>query len=74
MRLGDLANRIPHLKIIGNKDTDIKYPRQNSKDVNEGDIFCAITGQNFDGNNFVDEAIRNGAASIMSSRNNLSIG
>jgi len=38
----------------------------NSDEVTKGSIFVAIKGVNFDGNNFIDEALANGAAFILS--------
>ncbi len=40
----------------------------NSKKVKRGDIFVAIRGEKFDGNDFIEDAVRRGAVSILSER------
>ena len=42
-------------------DLQVKGITTDSRKVSSGDIFVAIKGENFDGNNFVDEAFNNGA-------------
>lgn len=37
----------------------------NSKEVKRGDTFVAIKGNNYDGHNFIDEAVRKGASTII---------
>ena len=36
-----------------------------SRDVNKGDLFIAIKGDNYDGHDFIDESIKNGASAIV---------
>ncbi len=36
-----------------------------SRDVKKGDLFIAIKGDNFDGHDFIDESIKNGASAIV---------
>ena len=45
----------------------------NSKKVNKGDIFVAIKGQKYDGHDYIDEAINNGATKIICERGNYSV-
>ncbi|KHC96691.1 MULTISPECIES: UDP-N-acetylmuramoyl-tripeptide--D-alanyl-D-alanine ligase [Thermotoga] len=40
----------------------------NSKEVREGDVFVAVKGKKFDGHDFIDEALRNGAYAIIAER------
>jgi len=40
-----------------------------SKHVKKNDIFFAIRGNKFDGNNFINDAIRRGASIIVSDKN-----
>ncbi len=43
----------------------------NSKEVGPGFIFIAISGSKFDGNNFIDEALDNGAICVISDSNGI---
>ncbi len=52
MELGNIYN------IFLKNKSNIKL---NSKDIKKGDIFLALKGQKFDGNDFIDEALKNGA-------------
>ena len=58
--LGDWRNGLPT-----NIDRDglpaIKEVQYDSRDVSEGDLFVCIKGMEFDGHNFVDQAIARGA-------------
>ena len=49
-------------------DTEIKDIKIDSRKISKGDVFVAIAGPNFDGHDFADEAINNGALMIISSR------
>ena len=40
----------------------------NSKNINKGDVFIPLKGKNFDGHDFIDEAYKNGAVSVVSER------
>ena len=61
-------------KIINPEETlnnfpniNIKSIKSNSKEVTKGDLFVAVNGNNVDGNNFIDEAIKLGASAIITS-------
>ncbi|KAF2959412.1 MULTISPECIES: UDP-N-acetylmuramoyl-tripeptide--D-alanyl-D-alanine ligase [unclassified Thermotoga] len=40
----------------------------NSKEVREGDVFVAVKGKRFDGHDFIDEALKNGAYAVIAER------
>ena len=64
MLLKNLINKIPnHLKGLSVKGLEI-----NSKKVKKGFIFFAIKGKKFNGENFIDNAIQNGASLIICSK------
>ena len=44
-----------------------------SRNIKKNDLFIAIKGENFDGNDFVDQAIQDGASYTLSSYKNESI-
>ncbi|MBQ7140235.1 MAG: UDP-N-acetylmuramoyl-L-alanyl-D-glutamate--2,6-diaminopimelate ligase [Bacilli bacterium] len=47
--------------------------KTNSKKVKKGDTFVAIKGQNFDGHDYIDDAIKNGADTIICEKGNYSV-
>ena len=51
------------------KNLDIKGLASNSKEVKKGFIFFAIKGAKFNGENYIDKAIKNGAIIIICSKN-----
>lgn len=51
-------------------DKDITGIATNHKKVKKGDVFIALRGENFDGNNYIKEAIANGASAVVSDRYN----
>ncbi|MCX7641691.1 MAG: UDP-N-acetylmuramoyl-tripeptide--D-alanyl-D-alanine ligase [Elusimicrobiales bacterium] len=53
--------------IHNNKKTIINEIITDTRILKKGDIFWALKGKNFDGNDFVDEAIKKGAKGIISS-------
>ena len=60
-KLSDLFAGYPSDVLIN----DIKI---NSKDVKEGDLFYCVTGVNRNRNDFIDEAIKNGASCIVTNK------
>ncbi len=65
MKLKDLLKGIENFKIKGDLELDIKNVENNSKNVTEGSLFVAIKGFDFDGHEFVSEAIEKGAIAVM---------
>ena len=47
--------------------------KTNSKKVKKGDTFVAIKGQNCDGHDYIDDAIKNGAQTIICEKGNYSV-
>ena len=66
MILGELINAVSG-KVFGLLDESVNYNdiKINSKLVLNGDVFVAIRGRKFDGHDFIDEAIENGAVFII---------
>ena len=54
--------------IQGSGRVRIKGVSINSKTVKKGDLFIAIKGERFDGHQFINQAIRRGAAAVVVSR------
>ena len=60
-RLNELFNNI-------NSDCSVNGIKINSKEVKEGDIFVCTMGVTADRHDFIDDAIKHGAAAIIVSR------
>lgn len=61
------------IKIVGGK-TDInsneklKEIKTDSRKINKGDLFIALKGRNYDGDDFIDEAIKRGAIACITEK------
>lgn len=49
-------------------NTEVLGVDSDSRQIRSGFIFVCLKGENFDGNDFINEALRNGASAIISSR------
>ena len=65
MHIGNLFNNIPN-QLKNHKFRNLCF---NSKNCKQGDIFFSIKGTKKNGNQFILEAIKNGAKTIVSDRN-----
>jgi len=68
VRVKELANIIDAKILYIKKDITIKNFSTDTRTIRKGEIFWALKGKNFDGNNFINEAIKKGAAGIISSK------
>lgn len=66
MRLKELIKDINVLRFIGYEKEDIKGISNSSKLIRAGYLFTAITGEKFDGNDYIMEAFNYGAAAVVS--------
>ena len=64
MELAKILNGVSY-KSKGDISIEIKTIEDNSKKVKPGSMFFAIKGFDFDGNEFIDEAISNGAVALV---------
>ncbi len=65
MRLQSLLKEIDYNKIYGSASIDIKNLSINSKNVLAGNLFIAIKGFKYDGHDFIEEAVSNGAVALV---------
>lgn len=65
MELKKLLIGIENFKSKGDLDLDIKKVECNSKKVIPDSLFIAIKGYDFDGHEYIEEAIKNGAVAVM---------
>jgi len=68
MKLNDLLDSIQVRSKSGDLDTEVTGVHYDSRQVQEGSMFVAIRGEEADGNDFIEDAIRQGAATIVSER------
>ena len=64
--LAQLAAAIPGSVIIGDPDISVNIPQHDSREVEPGNLFCAIKGESFDGNAYIQQAIERGASAVLS--------
>ena len=65
MQLEKILRGIENYKSKGNIEIDISSVEDNSKNIKSGSLFIAVKGYDFDGHDFVDEAISNGAIAVI---------
>ena len=65
MELKKLLTGLENYKFKGNLDIDIKKIESNSKKIIPNSLFIAIKGYDFDGHEYVAEAIENGATAVI---------
>ena len=53
------------IEISGRQDVDVHGVQYDSRRVTGGDVFVAMRGGTTDGNNYIDVAVRNGAAGVL---------
>ena len=66
IQLTELIKNIDDLEIFGSNQIAVNNVSNNSKKIKSGDIYIAIKGSNFDGHDFIDDAIKEGADCILS--------
>lgn len=65
MTFDSLVEQIDYIDIKKQNDNEIKNVSNNSKLVEEGDIFAAVVGKLNDGHKYIDDAIKNGSKTIV---------
>jgi len=64
--LGQIIRSTPFISFIGELECEITSIEYDSRKCKQNSCFVAMQGGNHDGNNFVDDAINNGAVAIVS--------
>ncbi|MEW6680160.1 MAG: UDP-N-acetylmuramoyl-L-alanyl-D-glutamate--2,6-diaminopimelate ligase [bacterium] len=62
MKLSSLLKALLEKEVFSYKDLEIKGITDNHKDIENGFLFVAISGEKFNGHSFIQSAIENGAA------------
>src|SRR5437660_759208 len=65
LRLSDLLEGVPGVRVEGNVRTPIREVRDDSRLVGPGDLFVAVAGTKEDGRRFIQTAIERGAAAVL---------
>jgi UDP-N-acetylmuramoyl-L-alanyl-D-glutamate--2,6-diaminopimelate ligase len=63
--LNDILKNISPVKVIGNASTEVKNIQFDSRKIEAGSLFVAISGTQADGHNFIPKAIELGASVIV---------
>ena len=64
MEAGKLAASVPEAILEGDPAVDIRGIAYDSRQVKPGDLFVCIKGFRFDGHQFIDDAVKRGAAAV----------
>lgn len=65
MRWSDITGELHSLKSAGRADIDVRGVQYDSRRVAAGDVFVAMRGESTDGNRYLDVALQQGAAAIV---------
>ncbi|MDU7412578.1 MAG: UDP-N-acetylmuramoyl-L-alanyl-D-glutamate--2,6-diaminopimelate ligase, partial [Anaerococcus sp.] len=65
MTFENLVEEIDYIDIKKENDQELKNVTNNSKDIENGDVFVAIVGKLSDGHKYIDDAIKNGASTVV---------
>lgn len=65
MNLTDILDKIDYIDYTKNNDDEITNVTNDSRKIEKGGVFVAISGMEFDGHRFIDKAIANGANTIV---------
>ena len=55
-------------QLFGNGDVTVTGVSTDTRTIQQGDLYVAVKGERFDGNDFIHQAIENGAAAVLSDR------
>ena len=67
-KLSDILQNVDYKLIKGSIDCEIKDIKDNSKNIEENDLFIALVGTTADSHNFIPDAIKKGAKVIVIER------
>ena len=68
MQLRKIIKQVPVKTVSGPLDTEILGICYDSRRAGAGSLFCALPGGKVDGHGFIPQAIRNGAAAVLSEK------
>lgn len=65
MKLKDLLTKVAYEVVAGVEDVEITHLQNDSRKIQQGDVFVCIKGAGFDGHKFVDEVYKKGAVAVV---------
>ena len=65
LKVKDIVQVTKGKLILGNENIECENFSKDTREINEGDIYIAIKGENFDGNKFWREALNKGASGVI---------
>jgi UDP-N-acetylmuramoyl-L-alanyl-D-glutamate--2,6-diaminopimelate ligase len=65
MRWSDAVKAVGTIQVAGRQDIDVRGVQYDSRRVSAADVFVAMRGGTTDGNQYIDSAIRKGAAAVV---------
>jgi UDP-N-acetylmuramyl-tripeptide synthetase len=65
MTLGDLIAGLAGARVIGSRDAQVGAVREDSRQIEPGDVFVAVKGIRHDGHAFIPVAVERGAAAVV---------
>ena len=68
--LEELALLVDGTKIVGDGGAQITGIEHDSRKITAGNLFVCFEGAHFDGHNFINQAVNNGAVAILTAREN----
>ena len=69
--LEELALLVDGAKILGDAQTEITGIEHDSRKIAAGNLFVCFEGAHVDGHNFIEQAVKNGAVAILTTRENI---
>lgn len=66
--IGMLAAQVEGARVVGDVNTEITGIEHDSRKVREGTLFVCIPGVHVDGHDFIPQAVKQGAAAILTTR------
>lgn len=65
MTVNELISAVPRAALTGSGQVEVRSIRDDSRLVEEGDLFVAVRGETVDGHDYVETALQAGAAAIV---------
>ena len=69
MKVYEIVEATQGILVSGNKDDEINFFSQDSRQMKNGGMYIPLKGERFDGHNFIESAFQTGAQAIISEKN-----